>query len=189
MQVEGRLLNTTVEALLHERDLNDRKGEDDARHAGLMLALGFAGVGLQAMVLGIDSGVTMPDTRPEHQKPAETPAPQSSPFGKFLMSPVLAVIAISVEWCPLPRWWGAPEAGTQRDRAREDTVHTPGDGTLTHTDVPTPGNSTESPPPAETPSLPRKKSRSRQAYAFCRAHGGSRSRCLPLLERRDERRA
>jgi hypothetical protein len=52
MEVEGRLLNTTVDALLHERALNDRKGKM-TRHAGLTLALGFAGVGLQAIVLGI----------------------------------------------------------------------------------------------------------------------------------------
>jgi hypothetical protein len=52
MDVEGRLLNTTVDALLHERSVNDRKGRL-TRRAGAVLALGFTGVGLQAMVLGI----------------------------------------------------------------------------------------------------------------------------------------
>jgi hypothetical protein len=52
MEVEGRLLNATVEAVLHERQVNDRKGRM-TRHAGLTLALGFTGVGLQAIVLGI----------------------------------------------------------------------------------------------------------------------------------------
>jgi hypothetical protein len=52
MEVEGRLLNTTIEALLHERSLNDRKGRL-TRRAGVVLAIGFTGVGLQATVLGI----------------------------------------------------------------------------------------------------------------------------------------
>jgi hypothetical protein len=52
MEVEGRLLNTTIDALLHERSLNDRKGRL-TRRAGAVLALGFTGVGLQAIVLGM----------------------------------------------------------------------------------------------------------------------------------------
>ena len=52
MDVQGRLLNTTVDALLHERSVNDRKGRL-TRRAGLVLALGFTGVGLLAIVVGI----------------------------------------------------------------------------------------------------------------------------------------
>jgi hypothetical protein len=52
IEIEGSMINTTIEALLHERALNDRKGRL-TRGAALALAIGFSGVGLQAVVLGI----------------------------------------------------------------------------------------------------------------------------------------
>jgi hypothetical protein len=52
MNVEGQMLNTTIVALLHERDLNDRKARI-TRVSGAALVLGFIGVGSLAVVLGL----------------------------------------------------------------------------------------------------------------------------------------
>jgi hypothetical protein len=54
MDLQGQMLNTLVEALLHERSVNDRKARL-TRRAGVALALGYAsvaGVALTVVVAG-----------------------------------------------------------------------------------------------------------------------------------------
>jgi len=55
MHVEGRMLNTTVTALVHERALNDRKARL-TRLAAAALVVGFSGVGLLAVLAGVAAG-------------------------------------------------------------------------------------------------------------------------------------
>ena len=52
MEIQGRMINTLIEALVHERRLNDRKARL-TRYTGIALALGFAGVAGEALVLGL----------------------------------------------------------------------------------------------------------------------------------------
>jgi len=54
MDIQGRMINTVVEGLVHERRLNDRKARL-TRYAGLALATGFAGVAAQALALGLSA--------------------------------------------------------------------------------------------------------------------------------------
>lgn len=52
IEIQGRMINTVVEALVHERGLNDRKARL-SRYTGAALAAGFGGVAAQALVLGL----------------------------------------------------------------------------------------------------------------------------------------
>ena len=52
VEVQGTMMNTLVEALAHERALNERKGRL-TRVAAIALAVGFVGVAAQAVTLGI----------------------------------------------------------------------------------------------------------------------------------------
>lgn len=55
MDVQGQMINTMVEALQHERRLNDRKARL-TRLTALALAAAFAGVAAQAVTLGLTVG-------------------------------------------------------------------------------------------------------------------------------------
>jgi hypothetical protein len=55
IEIQGRMINTMVEALVHERRLNDRKARL-TRYTGLFLAIGFAGVAAEALTLGLAAG-------------------------------------------------------------------------------------------------------------------------------------
>jgi hypothetical protein len=54
IEIQGRMINTVVEGLIHERRLNDRKARL-TRYAGLALAGGFTGVAAQALALGLSA--------------------------------------------------------------------------------------------------------------------------------------
>jgi hypothetical protein len=53
-EFEGRMVATLVEAVQHEREVNDRKALR-VRRAALALAVGFAGVALEALTIAIVS--------------------------------------------------------------------------------------------------------------------------------------
>jgi hypothetical protein len=52
VEVQGTMMNTLIEALAHERALNERKARL-TRAAAVCLAVGFLGVAAQAVTLGI----------------------------------------------------------------------------------------------------------------------------------------
>ena len=52
VEVQGTMMNTLIEALAHERALNERKARL-TRIAAICLAVGFAGVAAQAVTLGL----------------------------------------------------------------------------------------------------------------------------------------
>jgi hypothetical protein len=54
MEIQGRMINTLIEALLHERERNDRKARL-TRLTSLALAVGYAGVAAVALTVTIAS--------------------------------------------------------------------------------------------------------------------------------------